>query len=208
MALFHPKTQKEHLTIGIAGTTEGIGVTHLCIALANYMSSKQHKKTACLELSDSTAFTQLKDCPLVHTLPEKISAHRYFQIHDVDYYPKVQMGDIPLLVNSGYEILILDFGALCSDTLGELFRCDRKFLLCSNAPWRKSELASCISTYPQIRQMEFLLFMINYGNRLDMAKFAWDYSISYGQLRTVPFISNPFHIEKEWFSFFEKLLLR
>lgn len=199
MLFFHSKVQKEHLIIGIAGTAQGLGVTHLCIALANYMASKRRKRTACLELSTSASFEQL--------MPDEASAHRYFSIHDVDYYPNVQKDDIPQLVNSGYEILILDFGPLCPDCLDELFRCDRKFLLCSSAPWRKSELSACISSYPQIKKMEFLLFMINYGNKLDMAKMTLDFSIPYGQLRTVPFLSNPFHIEKEWFPFFEKLLL-
>ena len=199
MVLVHSKAQKEHFILGIAGTSKGLGVTHLCIALANYLSSKRHFKTACLELSGSSSFEEL--------MPVKTSAHRYFTIHGVDYYPNTHKEDLPLLANSGYEILILDFGTLSADILDELFRCDKKFLLCSSAAWRKSELSSCILTYPQIRKMESLLFMINYGNKLDMPKIALECSIPYGQLRTVPFLSNPFHIKKEWFSFFEKLLL-
>ena len=201
MVLFHPKTKKERLIIGITQTAHGLGVTHLCIALANFMASKQKKKTACLELSTSDAFSQL------YSMPKDASMPSYFQIHDVDYYPNVQKTDIPMLINSGYEILILDFGILTDTCLDELLRCDRKLLLCSNAPWRKAELSSCLSSYPQLRKMEFLLFMIKYGNHIGIAKFAWEFSIPYGQFRIVPFLQNPFHIEKEWFTFFDSLLL-
>lgn len=207
MVRFHQKKAKEHLIIGIAGTAAGLGVTHLCIALANYTASKQRKKTACLELADTKSFEQLGLCHLVHNKDRKDAANRYFKIHDVDYYPNVQKDDLPLLINSGYEILILDFGTLNSAYLDELFRCDRKFLLCSNAPWRKSELSSCLSSFHVIDKMEFLLYLINYGNKLDLARLALDCSIPYEQLRSVPFLQNPFHIEKEYFSFFEKLLL-
>ena len=207
MVLFRPKKAKEHLVIGVAGTATGLGVTHLCITLANFTASKQRKKTACLELADTKTFEQLGLCHLVHNKKWKDAANRYFTIHDVDYYPNVQTKDLPLLTNSGYEILILDFGTLKDAYLDELFRCDRKFLLCSNALWRKSELSSCLSSFHTMNKMEFLLYLINYGNKLDLARLALDCSIPYEQLRSVPFLPNPFHIEKEWFSFFEKLLL-
>ena len=207
MVRFRQKTNKEHLIIGIAGTSAGLGVTHLCITLANYTASKQRKKTACLELTDAKTFEQLGLSHLVHNKKWKDAANRYFTIHDVDYYPNVQKGELPLLINSGYEILILDFGTLNHTSLDELLRCDRKFLLCSHAPWRNSELSSCLSAFQTIHKMEFLLYLINYGSKLDLARLALDCSIPYEQLRSVPFLQNPFHIEKEWFSFFEKLLL-
>lgn len=206
MVRFRQKNAKEHLIIGIAGTAAGLGVTHLCIALANYTASKQRKKTACLELAATKSFEQLGLCHLVHK-EVKDAAHHYFKIHDVDYYPNIQKEDLPLLTNSGYEILILDFGTLNNTCLDELFRCDRKFLLCSSAPWRKSELSSCLSSFGVINKMEFLLYLIKYGNKLDLARLALDCSIPYEQLHIVPFLQNPFHIEKEWFLFFEKLLL-
>ena len=40
-----------------------------------------------------------------------------------------------------------------------------------------------------------------------MADLSKKLSISFEQLRAVPFLSNPFRIEKEQFSFFEELLL-
>ena len=206
MVIFHPKTQKEHLVIGIAGTLEGLGVTHLCIALANYLASKKRKKTACLELSNSSAFSQLREYGMPALLPVKTSAHRSFQIYDVDYYPNVQKAELPALINTGYEVLILDFGLLHTDCLDELYRCDKKFILCSVAPWKQQDMFSRLTLYPQIKKMEYLFYMIAYGTRQDVCEIAKKLAVSRNQLHAVPFLQNPFHIEQEQFSFFEKLL--
>ena len=158
MVTFHPKIQKEHYIFGIAGSLEGLGVTHLCIALANYMASKKRKKTACLELSNTSAFEQLSRYGMPSALPTKTSAHRSFQIYDVDYYPQVQKDNLPVLINSGYEILILDLGLLHTDCLDELYRCDKKFILCSAAPWKQQAMLSRIASYPQITKTGNLFF--------------------------------------------------
>lgn len=170
------------------------------------MASKKRKKTACLELSNTSAFEQLSRYGMPSALPTKTSAHRSFQIYDVDYYPQVQKDNLPVLINSGYEILILDLGLLHTDCLDELYRCDKKFILCSAAPWKQQAMLSRIASYPQITKTGNLFFMINYGTKTDITEIGRQLSVPYGRLHTVPFLQNPFHIEKEQFSFFEKLL--
>ena len=206
MAFIFPKNQKEHFILGIAGVAPGLGTTHLCIALANFLASKKRKKTACIELSNISAFEQLIPYQTAGFSPEKESAHRYFEIYDVDYYPNAQTDELPVLLNSGYEMLVLDFGALQANLIQELARCDRKFILGSSAPWRQIDWSYFLSRYPEIKNMEFLLYLAKYGSKPDMADLSKKLSISFEQLRAVPFLSNPFRIEKEQFSFFEELL--
>lgn len=206
MAFICPKTQKTHFVLGIAGIASGLGTTHLCIALANFLSSKKCQKTACIELSNSFAFEQLIPYQTTGLLAEKKPAHRYFEIYDVDYYPNAQIDELPTLLNAGYEMLVLDFGQLQPKFLQELARCDRKFILGSSAPWRQTDWHYFLSRYPEIKNMEFLLYLANYGTKPDMIDLSKKLSISHEQLRTVPFLLNPFRIEKEQFSFFEELL--
>ena len=110
MVFFHPKTQKKHFILGIASVTPGLGSTHLCIALANYLASKKGLKTACVELNQSCSFEQLKTNCNPAILPKIDSEHQSFRIYDVDYYPNISKSDIPTLSNLGYDVLILDFG--------------------------------------------------------------------------------------------------
>lgn len=207
MVFFHSKNQRTHFSIGIASIASGLGATHLCIALANYSASKKGMKTACLEFGTGTAFLQLKNNGSPNFLPAKNAAHRSFQIYGVDYYPNVKKDEIPALMNAGYELLLLDFGAFTSNSLDEFYRCDQKLLLISAACWRKTELSAFFTAYPQIKYLESLFFMILYGTKPDLRKIAKSYSLPQKQLRPVPFLLNPFHIEKEQFSFFEELLL-
>lgn len=206
MVLFHSKNQKEHFTIGIASVTSGLGATHLCIALANYLASKKGLKTACLELNDSYSFQQLNATCMTGILPAKKSAHQNFRIYDVDYYPNVNQKDLPALSNAGYDVLILDFGFLCTDCMDEFYRCNKKLLISSAASWKRHELSAFLKTYPQIKELESLFFMIQYGTKSDMFKIAKMQDISFLKLRSIPFLLNPFHIGKEYFSFFEELI--
>lgn len=206
MVLFHPKNQRKHLTIGIANTASGLGATHLCIALANYIASKKRLKIACLELGHACSFRQLKTNCMPALLPAPNSAHRNFRIYDVDYYPNVSKHEIPTLSNAGYDILILDFGFLSADYMDEFYRCDKKLLLSSAACWKRHELSAFLKAYPQIKNLAELFFMIPYGTKSDMFKIAKIHHLPFHQLHAIPFLLNPFHIEKEQFSFFEDLL--
>lgn len=193
-------------SIGIASVASGIGATHLCIALANYLVSKKGLKTACLEFGISNAFQELKNhCAPAH-FPAYSSAHRYFTIYGVDYYPNVSKDELPALSNQGYDFLIFDFGILSQDVMDEFCRCDRKLLLNSAAGWRRNELSAIFSSYPQITKLEFICFMILYGTRSDICKIARIHKLPMRRLKAIPFLQNPFHIGKEQFSFFEELI--
>ena len=200
------KRQGLRLSIGIASSASGLGATHLCIALANYLASKKGLKTACLELGQADTFEDLKNNCTPGLFSAKTAAHRSFKIYDVDYYPNVKKEELATLSNAGYDILIFDFGVLTPSDLDEFCRCDKKLLLNSAAGWRRSELAAIFSTYPQIKTLEFIHFMILYGTRSDMHKIAKIHDLPLHRLRTIPFIQNPFHIAKEQFSFFEELI--
>lgn len=200
------KNQGKRLSIGIASAASGLGATHLCIALANYLVSKKGYKTACLEFGQSNAFEELKNNCAPALFSAKPAANRYFKIYDVDYYPNVKKDELPALSNAGYDVLILDFGVLSPDNLDEFYRCDQKLLLNSAASWRRNELTTLLSTYPAIKDLEFIHFMVLYATRSDMHKIAKVHDLSLRQLCAVPFLPNPFHIGKEQFSFFEGLI--
>lgn len=206
MVFFHSKNQRKLFTIGIASVTPGLGATHLCIALANYLASKKGMKTACLELAPSCAFEQIKINCKPALLTRKDSAHQNFRIYDVDYYPNICKSDIPSLSNLGYDILILDFGFPNDTCMDEFYRCNKKLLISSAACWKRHELSSFFEAYPQVKKLESLSFMIPFATVSDMLKIGKIHGLPYHQLHAIPFLLNPFHIGIEHFSFFEKLI--
>lgn len=206
MVFFYPKSQRKHFTIGIASVTPGLGATHLCIALANYLASKKGIKTACLEMTQSCSFEQIKQSCKPALFPGRNSAHPCFRIYDVDYYQNISKSDIPSLSNLGYDVLILDFGFPNDTCLDEFYRCNKKLLISSAACWKRHELSIFFEAHPQIKDLESLSFMIPFATISDMLKIGKTHDLPYYKLQSIPFLLNPFHIEKEHFSFFEKLI--
>lgn len=211
------------------GCDSGIGVTHLAIALCSYCCSKQRKRAAFLELHTRNEISQLipeselfaamntqsrascsaemhSKVSLLGTshAPESGRDKLHFKYHGVDYYPHVSGNEVPALLNQGYDYLILDMGSMKEADHSEFLRCDRKLVLGSLAPWK-------IWTYEEFfRQFdnsvnlgEGFYYLTQTGTAKSIPHFSKAHHIS---MSGVPFIKNPFRIEKELFLFLGALL--
>ena len=108
--------------------------------------------------------------------------------------------------NMGYDALILDFGFPHDTYMDEFYRCTKKLLISSAACWKRHELSTFFEAYPQIKKLESLSFMIPFGTISDMLKIGKINGLPFHQLHSIPFLLNPFHIGKEYFSFFDELI--
>lgn len=183
------------VTIGILGVESGIGCTHLGIALANYCSAFHHKKTALVELNSTLELASLSGKTDVVQ----------FRLFGVDYYPAMTCSRLPSLINSGYDYLILDLGTPADDSiLNEFLRCDKKLLLGSLSPWRKRCYGNFLSEFLQTNQNHGnFVYLALFGIKDDLIAFSHQYHIF---MQGVPFIANPFQLEKTHFSFLEHLI--
>ncbi len=182
------------MTIGILGCSSGAGVTHLAIALCNYCTSKQKKKCAYLELHARNEISQL--------VPEaKLSIP--IRLCGVDYYPAVAAGEVPALLNRGYDCLVLDVGTPDEGMISEFLRCDRKLILGSLAPWKSWKYEALFQKFADgISLGEGFDYLVQTGSTKELASFSKTHHI---KMQLVPFIKNPFHIEKELFPFLGNL---
>lgn len=192
------------MTIGVIGCGPGSGVTHLTIALSNYCSSRLRQNTACLELHSRNELSQLSPQPDVHTHCDRQHTHSGFRIQKVDYYPSVCSEMIPVLLNRGYGYLILDLGNIKEADHQEFLRCDKKLVLGSLSPWKKEKYQEFFHTFDKTMNLgegfHYLVQTGTYRNILDFSR------TNHIFMRNVPFINNPFHIEKELFLFLQELL--
>ena len=121
------------------------------------------------------------------------------RLSQTDYYPAVTANEIPLLLNQGYDYLILDAGALDEGLFPEFLRCDRKFVLGSLAPWKSWEYESFFQKFTDnIHLGEGFDYLVQTGSTKESVSFSKTHRI---KMQTVPFIKNPFRIEKELFPF-------
>lgn len=117
----------------------------------------------------------------------------------MDYYPAVKEDDVPALLNLGYDCLILDTGVLGGNAFSELLRCDRKLILGSLAPWKSWKYEAFFQQFENtINLGEGFDYLVQTGTVQDVFRFSKTHHI---KMQTVPFIKNPFSIEKELFPF-------
>lgn len=132
-------------------------------------------------------------------MPATKAERPHIRLCNVDYYPAVTAEEIPPLLNRGYDFLILDAGTFNEHMLSEFLRCDRKLILGSLAPWKAWKYEACLQKLTDhINLGEGFDYLVQTGCTKEAASFSKTYHIN---MQAVPFIKNPFHIEKELFPF-------
>lgn len=210
---------KAHSTIGFLACDSGVGVTQLAIALCSYCVSKKQKRAAYLELHERNEIARvLPDADFSAILNRHAKARAkasslpgttmqeplFFSLRGVDYYPHVSYRDVPLLLNRDYDYLIMDLGCMEEADLSEFLRCDIKFILGSLAPWKIWKYEKFLKRLNHsVNLGEGCNYLVQMGTSHDISRFSKANHIA---VREVPFIKDPFRIEKQLFLFFEDLL--
>lgn len=158
---------------------------------------------AYLELHERGEVTLLApESTLVSAAKQKRRAS--FVLHGVDYYPHVSGSEVPALLNQGYDYLILDLGSLAEADHCEFLRCDHKIILGSLAPWKTRKYEDFFTKFDNTVNLgEGFYYLVQMGANQNILRFSKAHRIA---MLDVPFIKNPFRIEKALFLFFEELL--
>lgn len=126
-------------TIGIIGAGRHTGVTHLCVWLANYLTSAGHLKTAVLEWNDHGDFDEIRALCTDgknNDSNKEINSKMSFQLLNVDYYPRADADVWIDCLNYGYQRIIIDFGEVTPDNLYDCVRCDQAIMVGSLTEWQ------------------------------------------------------------------------
>ena len=188
------KKRGERKTIGFYGISSGVGTTHLAIAAAHYVVN---------EWGVSAAVAEMGSRPCIRDLDVSGQGGDHFVLDGVGYYPQMEPAQMPELLNGKYRYLILDMG--CEETCWQEFlRCDLKYIVASLCPWhiRQAEHFMALHEKEQSKNYFTALLTVS-GNVYDKKKFQRTYHVP---VRTIPFIADPFWLEKDQLSFFQELL--
>ena len=190
---FSIKRLKEKASIGIVGIGTGCGATHLTIALANYMQSALGKKTAVIELSGQQ---ELKD------LIKKEGGKKQ-KLLGVSYYTDGCGTNVPDIMNSTYEAVILDLGADYMAAREEFLRCDRKIVVGSISPWKVIAYERFLNHITATENYEAWEFLVLFANMLDKKTIQKRYGM---HLLSIPWIENPFYLKQEDLIFLQRII--
>lgn len=186
--------RKDQEVIGIIGAGRSVGVTHFTVLTAGYISGVLRKSCAVLEWNDHEDFKHMAE---VCQRRQKGDAWR---ILEADYYEKAGIETLLLCKKSGYEAILVDYGAASEDTVKEFLRCDRRFVLGSLSEWQIEEF---IKLEERIRKTgsDFRMMSV-FGS--GEARKAMEKRFK-TQILQIPFSPDAFKIEGKLLLFYQKL---
>ena len=188
------RKQKERKTIGFYGADTGVGTTHLAIAAANYAVNERGVPAAVAELGDR---------PCIRDLDAYGQGEDHFEIDGVGYYPQMEPGQMPQLLNGAYRYLMLDMG--CEESCWQEFlRCDLKYVVVSLSPWRIRQAEDFMALHEKEHVNNYFTALLTVtGSVYEKKKFQRTYHVP---VRTIPFIADPLRPAKDQLTFFQELL--
>jgi hypothetical protein len=175
----------------------GVGATHLCIALSNFLHSRYLAKTAYLEVNASHEIASLSG---------EADPSAAFRRQGVVYYPSLTVRRISEVTQQRFKYYILDFGRPTPHTFPEFLRCDHRIILTDTAIWKTAELDRFFLEFQKYNTAWNTFKMVCLrGTEEGCANL---YKRCGVRVISAPFLGNPFHITSGQFSFFETILKR
>lgn len=191
------------VTVGIIGSSGGVGTTHLAIMLGSFLSSKERKNTALIELNHNGAFSEVKELYGDRKVnSDGVSVD--FRLNGVDYYPRQSENQLAAIFQKGYDYIILDLGSEWELNKNELLRCNIGCVVGSLSEWKIFQFERCINILEQLEVREDFRFVTAFGLQRLKKSIEKKYHI---HVDTVPFEPTPFVLHKETFAFFDKFCM-
>lgn len=166
----------------------------MSVALANYAAGGRNESAAYLELFGHGEMAHWN----------KTNEKGYFIDHKIHYYPNVQRKEIPILLNCGYEKMIMDFGDAYEEFCGEILRCDMKIFLLNLNPWQEFAAVKMVKAVQKENWGGIKPF---YASVNAISSIQEKVEKEHGiEINEIPTISNPRHIRSEYFTCMDAML--
>lgn len=120
--------------IGIYGMCRYVGVTHLTLLLAFYLSDVCGYKVVVIEASGKDDIGSLEK--MYHVQSESTNTNK-FSYRNITFVGQAVTQEIGNYRNSSYDYCLIDLGGNYKQAVNELLRCDLKIVVGTTAPWQR-----------------------------------------------------------------------
>ncbi len=184
------KNIKKQKTISIISASRKLGVTHMCLCLANFLSSALKQKVLYIELSDESQLLGMVGEKQI-TILNKTG----FFYKGVNYILACSVEDALSLINDFNGYIVVDIFKYSEETKVIFNRCERRIVIGSMKPWCKKDVYQLMSKLKGGTGLKNMYYNVcNSQNEKN------DFKKMYGcSMESLPYIKNPFSLKEEDF---------
>ncbi len=189
--------------IAFYALTRACGTTHVAVAAANYLASREKRKVLYLEAPSE----EDTSCGVIRFRTKKVLAAgglSGFEREGVVYIPSCEPEDVRRLLAEGFDYILAELPGWKRECalLSDMF--EKRIFTFSAKPWRYADMQATLKQFISLRtdtpQGEYCSFGLT-ASEERMA--AADFKL---RCKEIPFIRDPFHLKKEDLSFLKQLL--
>lgn len=136
------KIERKPRIISIMGVCEGCGVTHTCVAIANYLVNVKGKRVALVEL------TSKKSLGYFAENGQRMDPLGGFFVKGICIYCGEEISLANILLQ-GYDYVILDMGSEIRNFLEEFLRSDLGIVVTNMSDWKKHMTYTFLSNFSE-----------------------------------------------------------
>lgn len=193
------RSKENVITFGIVGVNKGVGVTHLALAIANYLCSKEGYEVIYVELSDSSCLYDV-----VSGKTSYVNQTIAYEYKEVNYVLTNSIDEVKEILLLSKCPVVVDFEKLDKVSTDVFNLCKHKIVVGSIKPWCRKQyerfIEEKIKGKIDIKQIEFCGRQINNKEKADF------YKNMHFEIFNIPEIVNPFKILEKEFELIEKII--
>lgn len=151
--------ERNERIIGVTGTFRGVGVTHLSVLVAEFLSKK----------GKSVAFVSFNQLDEKNVFFEQMEKKR----KNLKIYRGIKKAELLSVLNQGYQHIVIDFGIMREGYLEELLRCDKKLMVFQYSVLRKEteiDILKRCDSFLKDGNMDFVFNLCNKGESQKVIK--------------------------------------
>lgn len=186
------------VTIGIIGTCDGAGVTHMVLMIAVYLAFVKGYRIAIVEMNDSG---NLRQAEIIRSSLDR-AGYKYYK-KKISILSKPEMNDISQLISDNYDYVIFDYGSDYG-TNNKLFLLNNiKIVIGSLSWWKLQFYVSFFAKTENENSRRKWMFLGNNVYRKAKKYLEHTFKIS---IETIPYEPNPFELSQNTLLFLTKLM--
>ncbi|HEX3022822.1 MAG TPA: hypothetical protein VHP81_10565 [Lachnospiraceae bacterium] len=183
----NPSRGERNRTIGLLGTSSGVGVTHCGISLANFLGTKLGYHTAIVEWNNHNHFTSIREAI------RGTGISTPFTLYQVDYFMEANETDLVSIYNQEYDYIVLDCGEYRGNFPKEFLISDIKVVIGSLCEWKRQDAIQVITSGNEQTGACRWRYMVSLGQGYDIKLFYKEYGV---RLQAIPYIPDPYILTK------------